>query len=970
MRSRAFLAVLAFALTAGLAFSGAQLLFAEETPAEPAVEEPAVSPAEQEGEAGEPGETGGGGTEGTEGTEGAEAPADPAPEESAPGADGEPGESTESTEDGATGEEEPAAVVEGDAAIETGDAASDFAAGTEENTNDTASDVPEGSETNVENDNTAAADTSAAVSAETGANAAAGTGSATVDTGNAMASANVVNVVNTNIFNSEGLMYFLNVLMGNVSTDLRNIFSVLTGAEPAPGGCSLEECANGDTALNVTNNNSAEVNNNVAVAASTGGNTAAAGAGNATISTGNAMASANVVNVVNTNITDAQYLLLSVNSMGNGSGDIIFPGADWFYDLLKQGSGVPAGSSNTFINNNTAAVSNNGAVVANTGDNTGEGDGATVSTGNATAAATVVNQVNTNVFGDSLLFLFRVHGDWSGNVFGLPEGMSWRETGNGIELFFDGDTVSAPGGSTDRLTVTNNNEAVVNNNVSVFALTGGNYASSEGGSTTIETGNAAASANIVNVVNTNVLGRNWVLAIFNIFGDWSGNIAFGQPDLWVGARALTNGNLYGGSCFIYEVTVSNLGDADATNVVLTGLYSQIQQRIEEFQRELDGNMRLHMGRIAAGTAQTVTLPVCLSSYVPSGKEIVTEFEADSDENDGDESNNSEAISVVTMARAGGALRLGPAELEITKTVSDEAIRASSSVEYTIVIENKGDPVYHALLVDTIYGPNGKAIHEQRWGLDTILAGETIIVSYEAFFNGDTKPGTYTNEAFVSGVDRNPDYETNLGNRVDSPIAAVEMQVVEGNVQPKACEQLLYAYLRNGADNDVNEVSKLQYFLNTVEGENGLAMTGLFDPETEDAVRRFQEKYADEVLTPWGILGSTGYVYYTTQKKINEIWCGDHAYPLTDTQLAEIESFKNRVRAFEAAGIELPERELREVGQAPAEVSNALAVAGTPRREDEAANDQTATVLQSEAADGIWNSIRNTFTGIWNWFVIQ
>ncbi len=1016
---KAFFALLVAVLIGGLSFSGADILFAqtEEPAPEPVVEEPAPeepAPEEEpvvqatedpapeegategstedptpteptEGEEGTEGDTGTEGTEGEPGTEGDTSTEDPAPEEPTEGTDGEAGDSTDpaTTEDGTEGDaadgstDEDPTPVEGDAEVTTGDAEGDVEAGTQENTNDTTTDVPEDSETNVTNDNTGSADNDASVDVTSGSNTAAATNNATVDTGDAIASANVVNVVNTNIFNSEGLMYFLNVLMGNVSTDFRNIFSVLTGDEPIPdGGCTLEDCGEGNTTLNIENNDDGTVDNDVAVGAASGDNAAYAGAGNAVVSTGNAYASANVVNVVNTNITNSNYLLLSVNSFDSQSGDIIFPGADWFYDLLAQSASVPAGSNTTFINNNDAEVNTTGSVEAGTGDNeAASGAGAVVSTGDATAAATVVNKVNTNIFGDSLSFLFRIHGSWAGDIFGLPEGMSWRETDGGVEIFFEGDTVTAAAGSTDNLAVANNNTAVVNNNVNVFALTGGNYAKSEEGSAMVSTGDAVAAANVVNVVNTNVLGRNWVLAIFNIFGDWDGNIAFGQPDLWVGARAMGPSQLRGGMCFEYEVTVSNLGDADATNVVLSGLYSPIQQRIEKFQRDLDDQMTLHMGRIAAGTAETITLPACLSNYVPSGKEIVTEFEVDSDENDADGSNNNEAISVVTMPGGGGALRLGPAELEITKTSSDEVIRASSSVEYTIIIENKGDPVYHALLVDTIYDTSGKAIHEQRWGLETILAGETIIVSYEAFFNGESTPGLYTNEAFISGVDRNPDFETNLGNRVDSPVASVQIEVTEGELAPEACDQLLYTYIRRGYDNDVNEVSKLQYFLNSHEGESTLEMTGFFGEQTEAAVHRFQSKYASEVLTPWGIESSTGYVYYTTQKKVNEIWCGDLDYSFSDEQLAEIASFKNRVRAYEAAGIELPEEDLRRVGQAPADVSNALAVAETPTLDDEelSGSDQVAnvtTLFESDTTAGLWDAIRSKVTGLWGWLSIQ
>ena len=40
----------------------------------------------------------------------------------------------------------------------------------------------------------------------------------------------------------------------------------------------------------------------------------------------------------------------------------------------------------------------------------------------------------------------------------------------------------------------------------------------------------------------------------------------------------------------------------------------------------------------------------------------------------------------------------------------------------------------------------------------------------------------------------------------------------------------------------------------------------------NAVEQFQSKYAQDVLTPWGFTAPTGYVYTTTIKEINKIYC--------------------------------------------------------------------------------------------------
>ena len=161
-------------------------------------------------------------------------------------------------------------------------------------------------------------------------------------------------------------------------------------------------------------------------------------------------------------------------------------------------------------------------------------------------------------------------------------------------------------------------------------------------------------------------------------------------------------------------------------------------------------------------------------------------------------------------------------------------------------------------------------------------------------SGATSTCTITNTFSDSGSDDpNPtdDNDTSSrrgggGGRVQRTLATTtpQGQVLGAATSAPSCGPTVLTYMRRGMKNNPTQVRLLQQFLNrspdTQVAQVGPGSpgqeTGFFGPLTDAAVKKFQQKYAKEVLDPWipyGYTGKpTGYVYKTTSYKINQLHC--------------------------------------------------------------------------------------------------
>lgn len=734
---------------------------------------------------------------------------------------------------------------------------------------------------------------SATTTAMTGVNIASSTSTTTIDTGDAIAYIDVTNVVNTTITDSTGLIRFVNDMLDVENFDIQNdLISIFDGGTTAVSTPDCLPVSCGELTSSSIDSD-AVIMNNIVVAADTGGNSVSGDS--ATIWTGDAYASANVVNVANTNITDSSYLLLVFNNFSDYSGDIVLPASDFFDQFVS-----PQGSSGSGSTDNSATVGTDLSVAANSGDNSATGSSTMVTTGTATALGTVHNVVNQNFLNTgSFSMLIRVYGDWSGEIFGLPDGMSWEETPEGIRLYAGGGGSGASGSYT-----TAHNSATINNAVQVYALTGNNHA--VGTNAAVHTGNAYAGASIMNLINTNIIGSNWASLIFSIYGNWSGNLSFGRSDLWLGVRADSpDAPIMPGSPVTYTYTVMNRGNLSATNVTLDASFEPAGLAFDgagAASTDVAGlrHQTWSLGTIPAGATREFRYAATVNHTLSRRTETllplattVTSRERDANLND----NTDEVVIAVGGGGSGtgGGSHTMPATIAVSKAADHNSAAPGDTIAYTITLDHSGGPVFDAYVADILENEQGSVIEEQFIPLGDLDADELVSVTYTIALGTNMATGTYTNSAQVIGFQGNK----NLKRRVpfSSTVATHALRVGVGQVLGlSTCTPYLTTYLRRGSANSTSDVSRLQTFLNS-ELITTLTVNGLFDEATEAAVRSFQSRYASDILTPWGLSEPTGYVYYTTQRKINERYCGGSAtFPFSSAQQQEMQRIALRLRS--------------------------------------------------------------------------
>ena len=135
-----------------------------------------------------------------------------------------------------------------------------------------------------------------------------------------------------------------------------------------------------------------------------------------------------------------------------------------------------------------------------------------IKTGDATAFASIINYLNTTVLGSSDIDIINIYG---------PSTSGTLDFSNFNPDTFQEEESSAGATPTQ---IETSNDGTLSNNLTIDASSGINRVEGVNGNVVIETGNVSANASIFNMVNTNLIGKNWKFKIINIFSDLMGDL--------------------------------------------------------------------------------------------------------------------------------------------------------------------------------------------------------------------------------------------------------------------------------------------------------------------------------------------------------------------------------------------------------------------------------------------------------------
>ncbi len=343
-------------------------------------------------------------------------------------------------------------------------------------------------------------------------------GSAT--SGDAYTMANILNLLGSSWGELGGAINtFTTDINGNVTGDIH--------VNPTAGASSNQNARNN---LSVNAQNNGSITNQILLCALSGNASVSKNttAGDAT--SGNANAVINLLNLINSSIEAGESFVGVMNINGNFDGDILLPEYLRIDNLINPEyaaeksepvtlAGMEIENSEVLVDVMQSSTINNSVdtdATSGTAGVTNNNTAGSAQTGGAQTNVTLLNLTGREITGKNGLLVFvNVLGTWVGFIVDSPHGSTTAALGNGV-------TKSSSTHNTATL-IAENNQAITND-VIVRAQSGDASVDSNTQAGSATSGNASASANILNLIDSRLSLSDWFGVLFiNVFGSWQGS---------------------------------------------------------------------------------------------------------------------------------------------------------------------------------------------------------------------------------------------------------------------------------------------------------------------------------------------------------------------------------------------------------------------------------------------------------------
>ena len=345
------------------------------------------------------------------------------------------------------------------------------------------------------------------------------------------------------------------------------------------------------------------------------------------------------------------------------------------------------------------------------------------------------------------------------------------------------------------------------------------------------------------------------MAMINIFGDWQGNVAFGQPDLWLAGSAVTSpAPALPGGLINYALSYTNNGDADATDVVIT---DDFDPRLVSIVNPgggtitAPGSISWNIGTVSIGQTAIINYQAAINDNISEPKTYIQNTATiESLEEDANSEDNTDTLSVqVDQSNVYGARRrpyvpyAGYPHIQADKTNDvEDYVVPGDIVNYKIVLENYGDgSAYDVVVYDTLTNEQAEIIETFNWDLGRVYPNEEIIIEYSLAINEGIEAGLYTNTVTMEGKtpegapltisrgQRNSVIEVQVPEILPEPEEEIEEileeepeEIVEEEPQPETFEEKLIGIIGQVNPLNVSEEAEAASLIEeSVEIQRGL-----------------------------------------------------------------------------------------------------------------------------------------------------